>query len=163
MASNRLLIAQGLVAMLQGVQNGALYNYVKLGALFDPSPYTSWAEVMFLQGKSGPYSSGGNLVGWQIDDQPVFKITSGWPYDPNSTTAEENMLTAMDTLNPVLHSHYQIPNPNSPTQPIATIYSLLEDQTEHAMRMRFPNGKVYLLWETYCTTKQLYTVQLVQP
>lgn len=163
--SSRLLIAQGIVAMLQGIMNGSnpLYSYVKLGAVFDATPYASWAEVTFLQAKSGPAGSGGNLIGWRIEDNPIFKITSGWPYDPDSSTATENMLTAMDILMPILHSHYQIPNPNAPTQAIASIYSLLEDQVERAMPVRFPNGRVYLLWETYCTAMQQYNVELVNP
>lgn len=163
--SSRQLIAQAIVAMLQGVQNGAnpLYAYVKLGAVFDPSPYASWAEVTFLQAKSGPAGSGGNLIGWRIEDNPIFKITSGWPYAPDSTAAMNNMLAAMDILMPILHSHYQIPNPNSPTQAIASIYSLLEDQIERAMPVKFPNGQVYLLWDTYCTAKQQYNLSLVNP
>lgn len=161
----RLIIARGVVAMLQGMQNvsNPLYGYVKLGAVFDPSAYTSWAEVTFLQAKSGPAGSGGNQVGWRIEDNPVFKITSGWPYEADSTAATENMLIAMDIVMPVLHSHYLIPSPNNPAQPIASVYSLLEDQVERGMPVRFPNGHVYLLWETYCTTKQQYSVTLSTP
>ncbi len=163
--SSRLLIAQSLVAFLQGVQNGAsaLYAEVKLGAVFDPSPFASWAEVTFFQSKSGPAGSGGNLIGWRIEDNPVFKITSGWPYEADSTAGMTNMLTAMDILVPILHSHYQLPNVNSPTQAVASLYSLLEDQLERAMPVRFPNGHVYLLWETYAVAKQNYNVTLVNP
>lgn len=165
MSSSRLLIAQGIVAMLQGIMNGSspLYGTVKLGALFDPSAVTSWAEVTFFRAQSGPAGSGGNLVGWRIEDNPIFKVTSGWDYEADSTAATVNMLTAMDILAPVLHSHYQIPNPNSPTQAIASVYSLLEDQPERAMPVRFPNGRAYLLWETYCVAKQQYNVTLVSP
>jgi hypothetical protein len=165
----RLTIAQGLVAMLQGVQNpntsSALFALVKLGHVFDPSAYaTGWCEVSFSQAKSGPAGSGGNLVGWRIEDNPVFAITSGWPYDTDSTAAETNMLTAMDILMPILHSHYQIPAPNNPTQPIATVYSLLEDQQpEQARVVRYANGKVYILWKTYVLVKQQYSVLLVNP
>ncbi len=163
--SSRLAIANGIVAMLQGVMNGAnpLYNYVKLGAVFDPTPYTSWAEVTFHKATSGPVGSGGSLVGWRIVDDPIFRITSGWDYQADSTAAMTNMLTAMDTLMPILHSHYQIPAPNNPSQAIASVYSLLEDQPERAMPVKFPNGNVYLLWETYCTAKQQYNVQLINP
>lgn len=165
MNSSRLAIANGIVALFQSIPNGAnaLYNYVKLGAVFDPSPYTAWCEVTFLNAKSGPVGSGGNMVGWRIEDNPIFRITSGWDYEQDSTIAMQNMLTAMDIVMPLLHSHYQIPNPSNPTQAIASIYSLLEDQTERAMPMRFPNGRVYLLWETFCTTKQQYNVSLVNP
>ncbi len=165
--SSRLPIAQGIVLLLQGVQNpatsSALYQEVKLGAIFDPSPYQSWCEVTFYQSKSGPAGSGGNMVGWRIEDNPIFKITSGWPYDADSTAAMTNMLSAMDILMPMLHSHYQIPSPGNPAQPIASIYSLLEDQPERAMPVKFPNGRVYLLWDTYATTKQQYNVQITNP
>ncbi|SRR6266704_857563 len=163
--SSRLIIAQGIVAMLQGVQNGAsaLYGEVKLGSVFDPTPFTSWCEVTFHQARSGPAGSGGNLIGWRIEDNPIFKITSGWDYEADSTAAMTNMLTAMDILMPLLHSHYQIPAPNNPTQAIASVYSLLEDQPERAMPVRFPNGRVYILWETFVTAKQQYNVQLSSP
>lgn len=168
--SSRLVIAQGIVLMLQGVMNGSnpLYgpgaSAVKLGAMFDPTPFTTgWAEVTFHQARSGPVGSGGNMVGWRIEDNPIFRITSGWRYDTDSTAATTSMLTAMDILMPILHSHYQIPAPGNPTQPIASIYSLLEDQPERAMPVKFPNGDVYLLWETYCTAKQQYNVTIVNP
>lgn len=165
--SSRLLIAQGLVSLLGGINDPStslpLYSLAKLGNVFDPSGLSSWIEVTFYRAKSGPAGSGGNLVGWRIEDNPIFKLTSGWPYQPDSTVAMTAMLNAMDIVMPILHSHYQIPNPNSPTQAIASIYSLLEDQVEHAMPVRFPNGNVYLLWETYCMTKQQYNVELVNP
>lgn len=167
MSSQRLDIANGLVKMLQGVQNPStsqpLYGFAKLGALFDPSPYTSWCEVTFFQSQSGPAGSGGAMVGWRIEDNPVFKITSGWDYEADSSAAMTNMLTTMDILVPILHSHYQIPAPNNPSQPIASVYSLLENQTERAVPVRFPNGRVYLLWETYAVAKQQFNVTLVTP
>lgn len=163
--SSRLLIGQGIVTLLSGIMNGStpLYGYTKLGALFDPSPYLSWAEVTFFQARSGPAGSGGNLIGWRIEDNPIYKITSGWDYEADSTAAMTNMLTAMDILMPILHSHYQIPHPTMPTLPVASLYSLLEDQVERAMPVRFPNGRVYLLWETYCTARQQFNVSLVNP
>lgn len=167
MSSARLDIANGLVKMLQGVTNPStsqpLYGLAKLGAVFDPSPYASWCEVTFFQSQSGPAGSGGNLVGWRIEDNPVFKITSGWDYEADSTAAMTNMLTAMDILVPILHSHYQIPAPNNPSQPIASVYSLLENQVERAVPVRFPNGKVYLLWDTYAMAKQQFNVTLQTP
>lgn len=167
MSSQRLDIGNGLVKMLQGVTNPStsqpLYGYAKLGALFDPSPYTSWCEVTFFQSQSGPAGSGGFQVGWRIEDNPVFKITSGWDYEADSTAAMTNMLTAMDILVPILHSHYQIPAPNNPSQPIASVYSLLENQVERAVPVRFPNGRIYLLWDTYAVVKQQYNVTLVSP
>jgi len=164
--SSRLIVGQGLVSLLQGVQNGTvpLYGYVKLGSIFDPTPYTAWAEVTLMLAKSKPAGSGGNLVGWRIEDDPIWCITSGWDYEQDSTAAMINMLTAMDILVPILHSHYQIPNPNSPSQAIAAIYSLVEwDQNERARPVRFPNGKVYLLWDIFIGTRLQYNVSLINP
>lgn len=165
MASNRLTIGQGIVAFLQGVTNNAtpLYQEVKLGAVFDPTPYTSFAEVTFFQGKSGPAGAGGYSIGWRIEDNPIFKITSGWRYDTDSTAATTSMLTAMDVLLPTLHSHFTIPAPGNPSQAIASVYSLVEDGVDRAVPVKFPNGYVYLLWETFVTAKQSYNVIIQNP
>lgn len=167
--SSRLLIAQGLVALLQGIVNPNtsqnVYGYVKLGAVFDPSAYSSWCEVVDPRGKVGHAGSGGNQIGWRIEDDIAFKITSGWPYDADSAAAMTNMLTAQDIVLPLFASHYQIPNPNTPTIAIASVYSLLEDQgqTDLSGPVRFPNGHVYLLWSFYALVKQQYNVSLVNP
>ncbi|MBA2285838.1 MAG: hypothetical protein H0W02_10165 [Ktedonobacteraceae bacterium] len=167
--SSRLLIAQGLVSLLQGVQNTVtssnLYLAVKLGSFFDPSAYASGlcADVTFFQGKSGPAGSGGNLVGWRIEDAPVFVITTIADYEADSTLAMTNTLTAMDMLMPLLHSHFQIPNPNAPSLPIASVYSLLEDQVDRARAVRYPNGHVYYVWTTFALCKQQYNVSLSLP
>ncbi|MGH7748878.1 MAG: hypothetical protein ACREQ5_29565 [Candidatus Dormibacteria bacterium] len=167
--SSRLLIAQGLVALLQGVQNTTtnqpLYQAVKLGSFFDPSPYASGlcADVTFSQAKSGPAGSGGNLIGWRIMDDPMFAITTIADYEADSTAAMQNTLTAMDTLMPILHSHYQIPNPNAPTQAIASIYSLLEDQVERGRPLRYPNGHVYYVWTTFALCRSQYNIELINP
>jgi hypothetical protein len=165
--SSRLLIGQGLTALFAGVQNPAtgtpLYSAVKLGAIFDPTGLSSWMEVTFGQAKSGPAGSGGNLIGWRIEDNPIWKLTSAWPYELDATAAMTAMLTAMDVLNPLIHSHYQVPNPTNTSIAIASLYSLLEDQQERSQPVKFPNGHVYLLWETQVTTKQQFNVSLVNP
>jgi len=163
--SMRLAIGQGIVSMLQGIQNPStsqpLYQYVKLGSVFDPSPYSGlWADVTFFQARSGPAGSGGSMIGWRVQDEPTFMITTGVQYDTDSTAAMESILTAMDVLMPMLHSHYQIPSPDNPAQPIASVYSLLEDQVDKGRPVRYPNGKVYYLWFTYASVKQQYNVQL---
>lgn len=169
MASMRLAIAEGIVAMLQGIQNPntsqPLYQYVKLGHMSDPSQFSGlWADVAYVQGKSGPAGSGGNLIGWRIEDNPIFAIQTGADYEADSTAAMTNVLTAMDILLPVIHSHYQIPAPGNPTQPIASVYSLLvEGPNDRALPLRYPNGKVYYIWATYITTKQQFNVNLVNP
>lgn len=169
MGDNSLLIANGLVALLQGITNPststAVYSYVKLGAVLDPSPYTSFAEVVDPRGRLGHAGSGGNVIGWRVDDTLTFKITSGWRYDQDTTTAMTNMLTARGLVLPTFASHYQIPNPTTPSVPIASVYSLLEDQgqTDGAIPVRFPNGAVYLLWTFYVTARQQYSVTITSP
>lgn len=169
MNSSRLAIAQGLVQMLEGITDPStgqsLYQFVKLGNIFDPSGIPGlWAEVLYLQGKSGPAGSGGNLVGWRIEDNPVFAITTGYDYETDSTAAMTAVLNAMDVLLPALHSHYQIGAPGNPTQPIATVYSLLSgDQNDRGQPVRFPQGKVYYLWTTYALVKQQYNVTIQSP
>lgn len=165
MASSRLLIARGLVALLQGIMNGPnpIYNYVKLGAVFDPSPYASWAEVVDPRGKSGHAGSGGSQIQWRVEDDITFKITSGWPYQADSTAAMTAMLTAQDLVLPLFASHYQIPNPDNPTFSIASVYSVLEDQgqTDFALPVKFPNGSIQLLWTFYVLVRQQYNVGVI--
>jgi hypothetical protein len=166
MNSSRLLIGQGLQALIASVQNGAnpLYGLVKLGAVFDPTPYTSFAEITLATAKSKPAGSGGQQIGWRIEDDPLWCVASGWDYEADSTAAMTNMLTAMDILVPFLHTHYQIPNPNNPSIAIASLYHLTEwDRDERARPVRFPNGRVYLMWEIYLGTKQQYNVTIVNP
>jgi hypothetical protein len=167
--SSRLPIAQGLVLMLQGVMNTTtglpLYNYTKLGAIFDPSPYASWCEVVDPRGKAGHAGSGGNQIGWRVEDTIVFRITGGWIYDTDSTAAMVSMLTAQDILLPILMSHCQIPLATNPSQPIASVYNVLEDQgqTDSSAPVKFPNGHLYLLWTLQIAIQQQYNVQLVSP
>src|SRR5258708_5950598 len=101
MASSRLLIAQGLVALLSSIinpNNGnlPLYNQVKLGAVFDPTGLLNWAEVVDPRGKVGHAGSGGSQIGWRVEDDIAFKITSGWDYELDSTAAMTSMLTSQD-------------------------------------------------------------------
>lgn len=167
--SSRLLIAQGLVLLLQGITNPStsqpVYGLAKLGAVLDPSGLTSWVEVVDPRGKVGHAGSGGNQIGWRVEDDIAFKITSGWIYDTNTAAAMTSMLTAQDIVLPIFSSHYQIPSPNNPSQPIASVYSVLEDQgqTDMALPIRFPNGRVYLLWTFWALVKQQINIQLVSP
>ena len=169
MNSNRLGIANGLVNLLSGITNPntsqLLYSTVKLGALFNPDPAAlSWAQVAFLQGTSGPAGSGGNLIGWRIKDDLVLPITSGWDYEYlDSTAAMTNMLTTMDILMPILHSHPTIPDPNNPTIPIASVYSVLEELPDRAVPVKVPNGHLWLLWHVFVLIKQQYNVTLTVP
>lgn len=169
MSSTRLDIANGLVKMFQGMTNPStsqpVYQYVKLGAVFDPSPYASWCEIVDPQGKTGHAGSGGNQIGWRIEDIIAYKATAGWPYEADSTAGMTAMLTAQDIVLPILTSHPLIPSPNNPAQPIASVYSLLEsqDRTDASQPVRFPNGHVYLLWTVWLQVKQQYNVTLQVP
>lgn len=167
--SSRKLIVKGIVEWLKTVQNtntgSNLYQFVKEGHVLDPSAYTGlWAEVTYAHGRSGPAGSGGSGIGWRIEDNPVWAIGTGYPYDPNTTTASENIHEAMDMLLPAIHSHYKIPNPNNPTQPIGSVYSVLvADQNDNGAPVTFPNGRVYYMWHAYVSVKQQYNVTLVTP
>ena len=164
--SNRLLIGQGLVALVQTVLNGAspLYGFVKLGNIFDPTAYTSFAEITFVNAKSKPAGSGGYQIGWRIEDDPLWCIASGWDYEADSTAAMINMLTTMDILGPFLHTHYQVPNPNNTLLPIASLYHLTEwERDERSRPVKFPNGKVYLIWELFIGTHQQFNVIQTNP
>lgn len=169
MGSNRKLITRGIQAWLQTVQdpgtNQALYQYVKRGHILDPSQFSGlWADVVFFQGKSGPAGSGGNLIGWRIEDNPVWIIETGYPYEADTTAAIDAAMNAADVLLPAIHSHYQIPNPDIPAQPIGSVYSVLEnDQNDRGQPVLYPNGHVYYIWNTYITVKQQYNVQIVSP
>lgn len=164
--SSRLLIGQGLQALIASVMNGAnpLYGDVKLGAIFDPTAFTSFAEITMANAKSKPAGSGGQQIGWRIEDDIVWCVASGWDYEADSTAAMTNMLTAQDILLPFLHTHYQVPNPSTPSVAIASLYHLTEwERDERARPVRFPNGRVYLMWELYIGTKQQYNVTIVNP
>jgi hypothetical protein len=169
MASNRLAIGQGLVLLLQGIINPAtnqpVYGIAKLGAVFDPTPYSSFVEVVDPRGKVAHMGSGGTQIGWRVQDEVMFKMTSGWEYEQDSEAAMVSMLTAQDIVLPTFASHVMVPDPNNPSQPIASVFSLLEDngQTDQAVPSRFPNGRVYLLWNFTVLVKQQYNILLSIP
>lgn len=166
--SNRLASAQAIVALLQGIQNPntsqALYQFCKLGALFDPSAYTTWAEVTHFQGKGGPAGSGGNMIGWRVEEDVTFQITSGvGPYETDSSAAQTNMLTVQDVLLPALRQHFLLPNAQSQTIPVQGVYKILVEQVDRSQPVKFPNGHVYLLWHCFITVSQQYNLQLQNP
>jgi hypothetical protein len=166
-SSNRLAIGQSLQAFLAGVQNpntsAALYGISKLGNVFDPTAYSSFVEITYLRGTSMPAGSGGNLIGWRIDEEIQFLITSGWDYEQDSTAAMVNMLTAMDILVPTLHQHYQLPQASNQSLAIQSVYSFLVEPHDRSRIARFPNGRVYILWDCYVTVKQQYGVNQINP
>jgi hypothetical protein len=165
--SNRLAIGESLVALLAGAtdaNNRLIYQDVKLGAMWNPSTFTSWCAVAHVQGKGTPAGSGGNMVGWRIDEEVQFAITSGFgPYETDSTAAQTAMLTAMDVILPLLHSHYLLPTASNPSQAVQSVYSVLPIQADRSQPMKFPNGHVYLIWSFPIIVKQQYNVGLVTP
>lgn len=168
LVSSRLPIANALVYIVQQVidpaTNNPLFPFVKLGAVYDPSPYTQWAQITHLQGQQKPAGSGGNQVGWRRDDEVIFMITSGYgPYQTDDSVAEHNMLYAQDILLPALDTHFQLPNASNPTQAIQSVYSVLPIQIDRSQPKPFPNGNVYKLWFVPVIVKQQFNVQLTQP
>ncbi len=167
LSSSRLAIGQALVALLASAtnaQNTPIYQDVKLGAMWNPSTLSSWCAVAHVQGKGTPAGSGGNLVGWRIDEEVQFAITSGFgPYETNSTAAQTAMLTAMDVILPLLHSHYLLPLSGNPAQAVQSVYSMLPIQADRSQPMKFPNGHIYLLWSFPIIVKQQYNVVLMTP
>lgn len=168
LVSSRLAIADALVALLQTIQNPstnkALYQYVKLGNVYDPGAYTSWCEVTHYQGKGGPAGSGGSQVGWRIEDDVTFIVTSAVGYyEADSTVAEQNMLAIQDILLPALRQHFQLPDANNPVNAVQSLYSMLVEMPDKSHIMKFPNGHTYKLWNIFVTAQQAYNVQLINP
>lgn len=165
--SSRLAIGQALVALLAGAKdsnNSAIYQHTKLGAIWNPSTFTSWCAVAHLQGQGKPEGGGGFQTGWRIDDEIQFIITSGFgPYELDSSTSQENMLAAMDSVLPLLHEHYLLPTSSNPSQAVQGVYSVLPTQTDKSRPMKFPNGHVYLIWSFPIIVKQQYSVVLTAP
>lgn len=167
--SSSLPIGEGLTLLFQNVTDPStglpVYGLAKLGAVLDPSDYTSWVEVVDPRGRVGHAGSGGNQIGWRIQDDLAFKVTSGWIYETDTTAALKSLLRARDIIMPMMTSHYKIPNPDDPTQAIASVYSVLEDQgqTDMSVPIRFPNGHLYLLWTFWASIRQQYNITLVYP
>lgn len=172
MSSSRLAIGQALQAFLAGVQNPntnqPLFDLAKLGAVYDPTGLKSFIEVMYVKGNSSPVGSGGNMVGWRIEDQTVWMLTAGWPYTSpsasiDSTDAMISMLTAMDILVPTLHQHYQFPQAANQSLPIQSVFSFLVEPQDRSKLVVFPNGITYITFDCFVTIKQQYGVQIVSP
>jgi hypothetical protein len=166
MSSSRETIGLGLEALLPTIIDSstslALFQEVKLGNILDPTGLASFAEITHYQGQSGPAGSGGNVIGWRIQDQIAFQISCGVPYETDTRTATLASLHIQDVLLEFLHAHPKVPNPNDPTFAIASVYSLLEDHPDRSRPVPFPNGKVYLMWWTFAVVQQQYNVTLVQ-
>jgi hypothetical protein len=166
--SNRLGIADALVALAAGIQNPntnqPVYQGVKLGSIFNPTNWMEWCEITFYQGKGGPEGSGGAQIGWRVGDDVTYQMTSGFgPYETDSTASERAMLTAHDIVLPTLRKHFQLPDASNPTVAVQSAYSVLLEQVDRAKPVKFPNGHVYKLWDVFITVKQGYNVELAQP
>lgn len=172
MSSNRLAIGQALQAFLAGVVNPntglPLFALSKLGSVYDPTGFSSFIEVTYMKGTSSPVGSGGNQIGWRIEDTTVWSLSAGWPYASsatsiNSTDAMTSMLTAMDILVPTLHQHYQFPLATNPSLAIQSVFSFLVEPQDRSRLVVFPNGTTYIMYEAFVTVKQQYGVNLVSP
>lgn len=166
--SSRLAIADALVALLEIIPNPstsqALFELVKAGAVYDPGAATTWCEVLHFQGKGGPAGSGGNEIGWRIDDSMTLRVTSAvGPYEVDSTAAERNMWALQDILLPALREHFQLPDASNPVNAVQSMYSMLVEAPDKSTVMRFPNGHSYKLWDIFVTAKQQYNVELSVP
>lgn len=168
MSSNRLGIGQSLLYLMQNMTNTttniAVYQLCKLGAIYDPTTASAFCEIMHFQGKGGPVGSGGNLVGWRIEDEITFLVRSGFgPYETDSDAAEIAMLTAQDVVLPTIRQHYQLPNSSNITTALASPYRVLVEQADRSTVAVFPNGHSYRLWSIYVTVSQQYGVTVVNP
>lgn len=166
--SSRLAIANALVSLLETFvvpnTSTAIFQYVKLGATFDPGASTAWCDVAHFQGKGGPAGSGGAMAGWRIDDAVTFMLTVGvGPYETNDSTAQANMLAIHDIMLPGLHTHFTLPDSTNPTVAVQSAYSVLPIDIDRSLPRRYPNGHVYLNWLVPVIVKQQYNVELVQP
>lgn len=166
--SSRLPMAKALVALIKTFQNPStglpLYQYVKLGSVFDASPYQSFCEVTHFEGVGGPEGSGGPQIQWRINDDMTFQITSGFgPYQLDSTTCEINMLATQDILLPLLRKHFELPDASNPLNAIQSVYSVLVQAPDKSTVKPYPGGNVYKLWSIWVLVKQGYNIELVQP
>lgn len=167
--SQRDAIANSLLYVLENIidpsTSAAYYQLAKLGQIYDPATSVPFVQVTHFQGKSGPSGSGGNLIGWRIQDEITFLITSGFgPYENNDSTAQSDMLYAMDLVKPILHQHYQLPNASNPTNPLPSEFSFEPWQVDRSIVAKWPtNGRFYLLWHLPVIVKQQYSVVLQTP
>lgn len=168
LSSSSQAIANALVYVMQNIidpnTSKAYYPLVKLGAVYDPGTNVPFAQVTHYQGKSTPAGSGGPEVGWRIDDEITFLITSGFgPYQTDDSVAQSNMLYARDLVLPALHAHFQLPSASNPTIAVQSAYSVLPTQIDRSAPLKWPNGQVFLLWHVPVIVKQQYDVILTQP
>ncbi len=166
--SSRLPIAKALVALIKTFQNPdtglPLYQNVKLGSTFDPSPYSIFCDVTHSQGQGGPEGSGGDMVGWRIDDQVAYQVTSGFgPYQLDSTACETSMLYTQDIVLPLLRKHFQLPDSTNPSNAVESVYRILVQRPDRSEPVKYPNGNVYKLWYIWILVNQQYNVELIQP
>jgi hypothetical protein len=169
MTSIRLAAAQSLLSLLSGMTNpttnAPLFGVTKLGAIFDAGQSaTTWAEIIHHQGLSVHEGSGGNTIGWRIRDTCTFRITCGaGPYQLDSDAAQISMLTIMDVVLPALHEHYQLPTSGNPTVPLPFVYSVLTDQPDRSMPVRWPDGNIWLQWDLSVQVASAYSITLTSP
>jgi hypothetical protein len=166
--SQRLAIAKSLLSVVQNVidpaTNLAYYQTTKLGAIYDPGANVPFVQVTHYQGESGPYGSGGNLIGWRRQQKITYLITSGFgPYQPDDETTQSDMLYAMDLVLPILESHYLLPDATNPSNPLGSEFSFLPILTDRSIVTKWPNGQIYLLWHLPVIAMQQYSITQTIP
>jgi hypothetical protein len=167
LVSSRLAIGQALVTLLAGIQNSSnvnVYTLTQLGTVFETSNNVPWCEVTFLSGQGKPAGSGGNLIGWRIEDETQWLLTSGFgPYEVDPVATHTAMLTAQDIVLPALHTHFQLPQSGNPALPVQSVYSVLPIQVDRSRPVLFPGGHYYLLWSLPIIVKSQYNLGIVSP
>ena len=166
--SQRQAIANSLIYVLENIIDPATglkyYQTTKVGAIYDPGANVPFVQVTHYQGKSAPYGSGGNLIGWRRQQEITYLITSGFgPYQPASDVAQDAMLYGMDLVLPILESHYLLPNASSPSIALPSEFSFLPTLTDRSIVARWPNGQTYLLWHLPVIAMQQYSIVQTVP
>lgn len=169
MPSQRQAIANSLVYVLENIMDpntsAAYYKLVKLGQVYDPGILLPFVQVTHYQAISKPYGSGGIQVGWRRQQEITYLITSGFgPYENNDSTTQDDLLYAMDLVLPTLETHYLLPDPNNPTNPLQSEFSFLPILTDRSIVAKWPtNGRFYLLWHLPVIATQEYNITLTTP
>jgi hypothetical protein len=167
-APNTTGISAGIVTFVQNNVSFTLvgasapqgYALAQAGAIKDVTDTLPFLTVEAVSGTSEPYKSGGsgNGIGWKIDEQPIFKLTSGVDYSV-ATTAEANILIVRDALVLALNSYYTLGGPQNP-QGIPNVYEArIVPNSERYLYLHMGHGVVYRVHEVQLRVKQQYNIQ----
>jgi hypothetical protein len=160
-------ISKGIVTFVQNNVTFTLvgqsapqgYALAQAGAIKDVTDTLPFLTVEAVSGTSAPFSSGGggNGIGWRIDEQPVFKLTSGVDYSV-ATIAEENILFIRDALTLLLNSYYVLGGPQNPAG-IPNVYEArMVPNSERYLYLHMGHGVIYRVHEVQLRVKQQYNI-----